>query len=223
VRNRAWILPRYLDCLQKLEYPHRNLEYCFIINDCTDKTPEILEQFSREVSVPVKLVMFNSGSNFSHLRGTYSFPHLARLRNLLLEEFLKSRCDLLFSLDSDILVEPRTLIRLLEDDCDIVSALVCNGHEIGDETIYNVFKWDKNGRLTYLRDFPRDCLFKVDCTGAAYLIKRRVIETYGVRYSAHMGSEDIGFCHSAAKQGIEIYCDGRVEAIHVMKESKSDE
>lgn len=220
VRNRAWILPRYLECLQNLTYPRHNLKYCFIINDCSDRTPEILEQFAWEQPVAVKLITVDLGSKSSHVRGFYSFGHLAYLRNLLLEEFLKTDCDYLFSLDSDILVEPHTLIRLLEDDCDIVSVLVCNGHEVGDKTVYNILNWDEQGNLVYVRDFPRDRLFRVDCTGAAYLIKRRVVETFGVRYSAYMGAEDIGFCQTASRQGIEIYCDGRIEAVHIMKEQR---
>jgi len=67
-----------------------------------------------------------------------------------------------------------------------------------------------------VHQFPRHTIFEVDCTGAAVLIRRKVIENYGVRYSAAFGPEDIGFCLAAAGEGIKIYCDGRIEFDHVM-------
>ena len=218
VRNRAWVLPRYLECLGKVEYPPEKTEYCFVINDCVDETPEILESFASEQRSPVKLIRMDYGHDQGHDRGKYSFARLASLRNLLLEGFLDSDADYLFSVDSDILVPPSALNCLLEDDCDIVSALVCNGHELGNEKIFNILK-RKNGRWMHLLEFPRDKIFQVDCTGAAYLIKRRVIEACGVRYSAALGAEDIGFCHSAGKKGIKIFCDSRVECTHLMREN----
>jgi len=220
IRNRAWILPQYLECLQNFDYPHQNIEYCFIINDCSDKTPQILEQFAFEQSVPVRLITANLDSKRSHVRGAYKFSHLAVLRNLLLYSFLNSNCQYLFSIDSDILASPDTLSRLLEHNCDIVSVLVCNGHELGDEAIYNILNRTEDGRFVHLREFPRDSIFRVDCTGAACLIKRRVIESCKVRYSSNLGAEDIGFCQAAARQGIEIYCDGRIECTHIMNEPK---
>lgn len=218
VRNRAWVLPRYLKNLHQVEYPLKKREYCFIINDCIDATPDMLKQFACQQSCPVRLINYNFGSRTGHRRGEYRFTRLAQLRNLLLREFLQSGCQYLFSVDSDILVPPQALARLVGEQRDIVSALVCNGHELGDEKIYNVLIRNEAGRFIHLKDFPRDRVFQVDCTGAACLISRRVIEQYGIRYSAHLGAEDIGFCQAAAQRGLKIYCDGRLECMHLMKE-----
>lgn len=138
VRDRAWILPSYLENLRRLDYPFDYLNYCFVINDCTDSTPELLTSFARERPDKVNLVVQNLGNRRSrnHRRGYYSFSDLAWLRNTLLTAFLKSNCDYLFSVDSDILVPPLSLSCLLEDNCAIVSALVCNGHEVGDSGSY---------------------------------------------------------------------------------------
>lgn len=216
VRNRAWILPRYLEHISRLEYPRDKLEYCFIINNCTDDTRQILEDFARKQSIPVKLVIADFQDKAGHTRGNYSFNRLAWLRNILLSEFLKSSCGFLFSVDSDILVPPDVLSKLIEDECEIISALVCNGHQVGDKQIFNILNKSKDGTFIHLKEFPRDRTFQVDCTGAAYLIKRKMIEDMGIRYSAEFGAEDIGFCEAAREKGIKIYCDGRLECIHVM-------
>ncbi|NLG32123.1 MAG: glycosyltransferase [Syntrophomonadaceae bacterium] len=218
VRNRAWILPRYLECLCRIEYPKDLIEFCFIINNSIDNTENILQHFARDNSSPVRLIKVDIAEEYAHKRGFYSFKHLAFLRNLLLNEFQNSACQFLFSVDSDILVPPHSLSRLIQNQCDIVSGLVCNGHHLNDSRIYNILNWTDNNRLQHVKDFPRDRLFPVDCTGAAYLISRNVVEGHGIRYSHLMGPEDIGFCMEAAKKGVKIYCDGRIEFIHVMDE-----
>jgi len=234
VRNRAWILPRYLEHLKKLDYPPELLQYCFVINDCDDSTAELMEEFAAEKGIRARLIYadntvpsyrlsFTSSADPSsktpdHCRGRYSLPRLAALRNILLQEFLASDCRYLFSVDSDILVPPPVLTGLLLNDCQVVSALVCNGHQQGDRDIYNILQ-RVGGHYEFIREFPRDRLFPVDCTGAAYLIRRDVIEDYGVTYSAEKGGEDIGFCERAAGQGIRLYCDGRLECQHVMAEN----
>ncbi len=217
VRNRAWILPYYLDCLRRLDNREFEVSYCFVINDCSDASPEILARFAREEPEPVTLVEKNCLYPGGFRRGEYSFSHLANLRNLLLQVFLESNCDYLFSLDSDILVPENTVARLLQDECDIISALVCNGHEIGDPGIYNILQRGREGSYLHIRDFPRNRVFPVDCTGAACLIKRAVIAT-GTRYSGRRGGEDIAFCEAAQARGFSIFCDGRVEGLHYMQE-----
>ncbi|MDD3271046.1 MAG: glycosyltransferase family 2 protein [Syntrophomonadaceae bacterium] len=219
VRDRAWILPRYLDCLEKLNTNTFQPQYCFIINDCSDHSPQILAEFARRQPGLVRLIEKNYDSPGSYRRGQYNFSRLAELRNLLLNAFLQSDGDYLFSLDSDLLVPAGTLTQLLTDDRDIVSALVCNGHEIGDPGIYNILERGSDGSYIHIRDFPRNRVFPVDCTGAAYLIKRTVIAA-GVRYSSQYGGEDIAFCEAAASRGFNIFCDGRVECLHLMREGE---
>jgi len=222
VRNRAWILPRYLKCLSNLDFPSESLRYCFIVNDCIDKTPNLLADFAREKPGQVKIIEQNQGryQSKSHMRGYYLVTHLARLRNILLAAFLESDCGYLFSVDSDILLPPHALNYLLKADCKIISALVCNGHEMGDPGIYNILKHESDGTWRYIRDFPRNRVFEVDCSGACYLLKREVIDRYGIRYSAAYGSEDIGFCQDAAAKGLKIFCDSGVEGEHHMRENQ---
>ncbi len=216
VRNRAWILPEYLQCLEGINYPRDRMQYCFIINDCMDETEAILENFAQSHPEAVRLVIQNSYQQ-GYRRGEYSFRRLAQLRNLLLDEFLHSDCDYLFSVDSDVLVSPHILTDLINDNCDIVSCLVCNGHEVGDVSLYNVLYRNQQGHYLHMKNIPRTGIFRVDCTGAAYLIKRKVISQHGIKYSDIYGAEDIGFCEHASRKGLEIYCDGRMECSHIMR------
>lgn len=217
VRNRAWILPCYLGCLEKLNKEGLEVNFCFIINDCTDASPQILAKFAQKEPGRVSIITKDHRVPGGFRRGEYNFNRLAELRNMLLQAFLHSDGDYLFSLDSDILVPENALNQLLHDNCDVVSALVCNGHELNDPGIYNILRQNANGSYIHIRDFPRDQVFPVDCTGAACLIKRAVIEA-GVCYSGLGGGEDIAFCEMVLARGFNIYCDGRVECQHYMQE-----
>lgn len=216
VRNRAWILPVYLQHLTKLHYPADQVEFCFIINDCTDNTEQILQEFA--AAYPARLLYDYSSLAGGWRRGSYHYGRLAFLRNRLLEAFLTSDCQYLFSIDSDILVPSHSLLQLIQADVDVISALVCNGEEIGDRLFYNIFE-QINNCLLPIRDFSRQGVFPVDCTGAAYLIKKQVIAS-GVRYNACSGPEDIGFCQEVKKHGFSIFCDGRLECRHIMREEE---
>lgn len=216
VRNRAWILPRYLEALDNMDYPHHHREYCFIVNNSTDGTEAILRGFALNSPAQVKITVVNFEDAGGTRRGEYRLKNLAYLRNLLLNEFMLSDCTYLFSVDSDILVPPPALSSLISHKTDIVSALVPNGHLLGDENIYNILSRDQKGNYIHIKDFPRDKIFAVDITGAAYLINKRVIKEGGVRYSAAGGAEDIGFCERAKSLGFKIYCDPRIKCEHVM-------
>lgn len=219
VRNRAWILPRYLEALVLLEHPVQAREYCFVVNDCYDDTEQVLTDFASSQMAPVTIVIDNQHQSADHHRGHYNFKRLAHLRNLLLKAFLASSCDYLFSVDSDILVPPHALTVLLKDGVDIVSALVDNGQTIGRDHIYNVLHRNRNGQLVHMQEIPYQTLFQVTVTGAACLIKRRVIETFSIRYRSQYGAEDIGFCDAAQSSGIGIFCDSRIHCRHIMRES----
>lgn len=215
VRNRAWILPRYLEALEAMDYPHQDREYCFIVNNSTDGTETLLHQFARNAFSPVKICVVNFNHPRGEQRGEYCFKNLAYLRNLLLNQFVLSECSYLFSVDSDIIVPPHALSSLIEHGCDIISALVPNGELLKDGKIFNILRKAGNGRYVHIKDFPREKILEVDVTGAACLIHRRVIER-GARYSDIYGAEDIGFCEEARSLGFKIFCAPFVECEHVM-------
>lgn len=218
VRNRAWVLPTYLAALTQMDHPAEAIEFCFIINDCQDETPGILRDFARSCPGPVRLVEEKHSRPGGYKRGYYSLSRLADLRNRLLGEFLNSSCTHLFSVDSDIILPAFALRQLLADNCPVVSALVCNGHELDDPSLFNVLNQDDKGNYRHIREIPAGVLFPVDCTGAACLIAREVIEKYGVRYRSNKGAEDIGFCEEVRQRGLPIFCDSRIEGLHLMNE-----
>lgn len=215
VRNRAWILPRYLEALEAMDYPAHLREYCFIVNNCVDDTEAILRSWALKNPSQVKILRMDLKNPGGEKRGEYRFKNLAYLRNLLLNQFLLSDCTYLFSVDSDIIVPPHTLSDLISHKCDIISALVPNGKWFKERQAFNILRKEKNGGYVHIKDFFREQLLEVDVTGAAYLIHKRVIEK-GVRYSDIYGAEDIGFCEEARRLGFKIFCAAYLKCEHVM-------
>ncbi len=218
IRNRAWILPDYLQAILNFDYPAELIELCFIVNDCQDSTPAILSDFAAAHENPVYLYYDNQDHSGKHQRGYYNFRRLAHLRNQLITAFLRTDCEYLFSLDSDIIMPPESIMTLLGAQRDIISALVWNGGDIGSHDTYNILKQAENGDYLHIREFPVNGVFEVDCTGAAYLLRRRVLSEFMIRYDADYGAEDIGFCKSAQRAGIKLYCHSGVRGRHFMEE-----
>lgn len=215
VRDREWILPRYLQCLSDLDYPQNQIEYAFIVNDSTDNTLRILQEFAHRSSSPVHITVKDMANRHSSSRGAYNIDNLAILRNSLLKIFLSTKSSHLFSVDSDILVTPDSLKELIKLDLPVVSFLVRNDQHLGELGYYNISQL-QGGHYRPIQDFPRNSLIPVDCTGAGYLIQRWVIEEKGVRYHPHRQGEDIGFCEEARAKGIGIWCHTGLEGTHVM-------
>jgi hypothetical protein len=215
VRNRAWILPAYLKALEALDHPEDQLQFAFILNDCTDASAEILRGFAQQHDV--RLRELNCGDD-QWQRGYYSYTKLARLRNRLLEELLATDAHYLFSVDSDVLVPPHALRRLIQHHKPIVAARVPNdGHLRRRKQGQCNFLRDspEHGRAVHVTDFPPDALIPVDITGAAVLINREVIEA-GCRYHAGATGEDEGFCRHAKQLGYSIWVDTGIICRHCM-------
>ncbi|MFZ5823268.1 MAG: hypothetical protein ACOY94_02800 [Bacillota bacterium] len=213
VRNRAWILPAYLAALEALDYPPERLCFAFIINDSVDQTESILTEFATRR--PTRLVRRDLGHPRWE-RGYYSCKNLALLRNLLLEEALAAGADYLFSVDSDILVPPHSLRRLLRAGKPVVGARVGNDPGAAPGGRCNFLRFDPGRkRMVHLTRFPPDALIPVDVVGAAALIHRPVIEA-GCRYEPAFTGEDEGFCAQVAARGFTLWGDTGLQTIHRM-------
>jgi len=196
VRNRAWILGRHLPAVMQQSV---DKQFCYIVNDCEDDTVEVLEKHG------IPYVTHNLGGEHSHIRGQYSYSNLALLRNILIHEFLKSDCDYLFSIDTDIIIPQGSLQQLISNNMDICSMLIQNHPTMKSHNAMI------GGR--HIHQFSEG-IEPVDLTGAVYLIKRKVVEA-GLRYGNHLIGEDAPFCEQASRLGFGIYVDTRLRPVHV--------
>jgi GT2 family glycosyltransferase len=119
---------------------------------------------------------------------------------------LQGEYDSLLFVDSDMVVPPDLLIRLIEADKDIVSALAFR-RTPGYEPC--IFKECSETDAKFYLDYPKG-LIEVEGVGmACTLIKRKVFETVpGPWFFPHKTlGEDLSFCVRARKAGFKIFCD----------------
>ena len=141
-------------------------------------------------------------------------------RNRMADYAIEAECDRLLFLDSDMQFEPDLFQRLtqrMEEGCDIITGLCFTRAE---PIVPAIFKFDDDGKLVNMLDYPRDSLIEVDACGmAACMIKTDVLksvkEEFGAPFNPAALSEDIAFCIRAKAQGAKIWCDTSVKLGHV--------
>jgi hypothetical protein len=211
VRDRAWILPRYLEHVKRLDLTDIQLSSLFMANDCSDDSERLLRAAGFNVITCNGLPTRTAGS----VRGRYSYAHLANLRNRMIEQFLQTDNEYLFSVDTDILMPAHGLRQLLTHQKPICSMLLCNQQGRRGERAHNIMKRDLAGVFRHMLRWEPGALIRVDLTGAVYLIHRSVLEA-GVRYADFPSGEDIPFCLDAQNKGFTLWCDTSLTPVHVM-------
>lgn len=219
LQNRAWILPSFLNSLQKLEYPKNDIHLAFLDDGSTDNSYNLLQQF-KSIFEPIyyKIDIWRKTSEYQDTREKQrDYQHFADTRNTWLS--MRNEDDyLIFSVDSDILVPPTILSQLIKDQyntrANIVSALIYNGFEV-----YNLATKSKMGHYIHL--FPKtNSIFNVDVTGACMLITRETLDA-GCSFNFHRQGEDVAFCESVYDRFGEgtIFCDTSIQPQHIMEKN----
>lgn len=237
IRNRAWILLEYLTHLQDLNYPRENIAFHFVVNDSTDDTKKMLtiwknyyEKYYRYIrisevnfGVPKDLEEGEGrdGSvKITQTRHNYTYKTLSILRNLILDfADFDETCSYLFSVDSDILVNPETvndLLMVLSTNKDIVGSCISNGG-----CCFNFLPLSGKREIIPENQNP----FEVRLTGACMMVSRKVFSNKKIRYSPENSGEDEGFCKSAKALGFKsyVYVDPRGIQKHIMRKEEKEQ
>ena len=227
VRDRAWILPQFLKCLRDLEYHHKSIILYFLVNNSTDRTEKILDEFQKEYDEQYKKIILSITSNIpvpkdnrtAAVRTEYIYPHLIKLKNTIREEALHEKVDYLLLLESDVLFPPNLLTSLLSHQKDIIVPLIPVTPKEDKFNIMNKEKgkiWGKIPFYEHILDPMFNLLFKIDMGGGIILIKRKVLQKVKWQFN-HIQGEDISFAINCEKENFEIYCDGSIYCQHIME------
>lgn len=240
VRDREYILPYYLNHIYNIDYDRSKINILWVVNNSNDNSYEILKDFKSKYNSEYNKIQIDTinkpnigkDTRKKEPRVDYIYSHLAELRNYVCQN---SNTDYLFSIDSDILVLDKDILKkFISYDKDVISSYIYNGYIFAEETNnkYSPYSFTNamifNGRFD---EFNRPIfevfsknhikkisnrLQKVDITGAIYLIKKQVYKDKNVKYGFYYQGEDIPFCMSAIKNGYKIYCDFGTYSQHLM-------
>ena len=150
--------------------------------------------------------------------------YLPDARNLVHDQFLdRSDAEYLFMLDSDVLVPPTAISKLLKHmerrkDVRIVGGWYKKKSEPYGPVVYhaNGFEGDIAQYQQYGQNEIGEGLEKVDAAGAGcWMVHRSVVEALG-ESPFHMaeGGEDLVFCRKVQKAGFDLFIDWDLAAAH---------
>lgn len=190
----------------------------YIVNNCDEIIPYIS-------SGKYDVINFEHVQEKAHVWETIDLEKMSFLRNKILEYAKNNNYDYVFSVDTDLVLTPETLIKLVETKEDIVSAAFYTHSEIGvwsNSSFYLIPDFDSQDCMERCSDFIRQTmetpgLYPCGMTGACTLISQRVWEA-GVNYDyipyiTHIMTEDRCFCLKAIMAGFQPMVDSRIHGI----------
>ncbi len=207
LRQSVEIFKLYQDSLDNLIIPEGvTVDKFFVVNDCPEVIPYINGDY----------ITFDTHDTYTkteddHIWTTNNLSKMHTLRNITVKRALDGGYDYLFSVDTDLILQPETLQTLLAAKKDIVSELFwtngwCNAWMVDQATGMSK-RWKEPG------------LYQVGMTGACMLVSRRVLEVCDYSpipniYKSLWG-EDRHFCIRAACHGFELWTDTHYPPEHL--------
>lgn len=214
LRQDVRIFREHQESVDRLKLPADvTLDRFYVVNDCPEVIPEIRGGYTT----------VNTGDDYGKTADDHLWTHenLAKmhyLRDLTIFRALGGNYDYLFSVDTDLVLQPDTLAWLLAADKDIVSELFyTNGWANA---------WREGQYTPPEPEWQTPGLYRVGMTGACVLIRRGVLEA-GVDYSPipNLGlwGEDRHFCVRAAVHGFDLWTDTHCQPEHLYTEAAYQE
>ena len=218
LRQETDIFLEYQKGLNALEVPEGYaVSRFFVVNDCREVIPfiENAEWTETETGEAYE----KTGND--HLWTLDLMRKMSGLRNMTIRKMLDGGYDYWFSVDTDIVLDPRTLKTLIEADKDIVSEIFWTQAPSGK---YWCNAWMVDQACGMPEDWKKPGLYRCGMTGALTLVKRKVFEA-GVDYTqipnirTALRGEDRHFCVRAACAGFEMWIDSHCPAEHLYTRS----
>lgn len=253
VRQKHAVLTQFLQGLDDVDKDGFSVSYYFVDDNIDEKSTEALAAFSKTHDTVIvrgnELTNLDQFSKYAisdvkHIWDASSIRKVAYFKDSIITYALENQFDYLFFIDSDIVLDRRTLQQLASRNVEIVS---------------NVFwtQWQPNWQLEpqcfwmpalarqsrapfsppidpeEARQMQRDFfakmripgLYKVDGLGACTLISYSALEK-GVRFqeipNLSLLGEDRHFCVRAGALGIPLYFDTVYPVYHIYREEYLD-
>ena len=221
IRNREKILNEYLESIYNIDYPKESIHLYWIINNSNSEVKNIIKNFKEKnehlyASIGYSIVNTDCAvKDINCCRLGFDqikfYDTVSDLRNRMRSHFLQSGADFLFSIDSDVLVTPDSLRKLISHNKDCVAGLVKNNPFKND---FNYLSFNKELKRFYRKINTESCgIIKVDLTGAAVLLSRDILSRC-FYYVGKSGSDE-GFALEAMNNGFEMFVDCDLRFQHV--------
>ncbi len=247
IRQRATVLSEFLRGLEELELTGLDVGYMFIDDNVEEESSALLNDFAQKHNN----VILKKSAEYSvtddheydtsnqHVWKTVLIKRIIAYKNSIISYARDNGYDYLFFVDSDIIMNPKTIKHLMSRNVDIVSNVFWTQWNIPgklypqvwlqDESTYNIRDWERQYTklevVQKMDDFFAQMripgLYKVGGLGACTLLNRKSIES-GVSFdlidNVSFWGEDRHFCVRARVLGLDLYVDTVYPAYHIYRE-----
>lgn len=244
IHQKPAILSYFLFSLRSLNKEGLQVEYLFFDDNLERESSELLKAFQQEVE-GVEIVQSTDRRLYVRNEETHYWnddlvDKVAEMKDQLIEHALDRGVDALFLVDSDLMLVPQTLRRLLDAKKDIVSNIFWTKWKpqtpelpqvwVADE--YSFSRQHKNGAADsteakqraaqFLAQLRVPGLYEVGGLGACTLISANALQK-GVRFrrmhNLSFWGEDRHFCIRAVALGLQLFVDTHLPAFHIYRDS----
>lgn len=224
VRQDPNIFRAHLEAIDRLWLPSGwEAARYYVVNDC----PEVVPLLG-----PGEYEVIDTGDPYLRTEATHhwsssNLDKMARLRNRMREVVLEGGWDWYLLVDSDVVVSPWTLVRLLSTGHRIVANIYWTEYRPGSG-VYWPNCWDYGQAIIEdVRRWIPPGVYEVGGTGACCLIHRSVYEA-GVDYTPipalrQLWGEDRWFSVRAQCAGFRLWIDTREPVLHLYRREIYDE
>ncbi len=247
VRQKPAVLEHFLQGLLRLDTSGLEVEYFFIDNNDDASASQMLCAFAQRANAPVHRLRLPVAEAYHRTEAYHQWTEsliwrLAAMKDGVLNAAREHGFDYAFLVDSDLVLHPQTLQRMVACRRDIVSQVFWTVWtpdkpplpNVWYADFYNLYRarrrqelnTDEQRRrteafLSALAFYPG--LYRVSGLGACTLISRRAIES-GVGFSELRGctlaGEDRHFCLRAESLGFPLLADSTLPPLHLYRESE---
>lgn len=187
-KNKAHVLPEYLNSISSLDYDKKLITVYINTNNNTDKTKEILEEWIAQNRAAYHFIIYEHHTAIDdaitnpHEWTTTRFKLLGSIRNKSLQQAKEHNCQYYFVVDCDNFIAPNTLKELIFANKPIVAPLLKAIPE-ADDIYSNYFcAIDERGYYhphpDFIKILQREIVgtFPVPVVHCTYLIQSNYIE-----------------------------------------------
>lgn len=242
IHQKPNILREFLISLKELKKDELDIQYCFIDDNSIKESSLILVNF-KEQERKVTILKNNDTSvyicdDYTHIWSNELIQKVSKFKNLIIQRAIKENFDYLFLIDSDLILHPNTLKRLVSLNKEIISNIFWTKWQpdsyeqpqVWLKDTYTLYDSEGGVGITeaealkkssdFLEMLKKPGTYKVGGLGACTLISKSALSkgvNFDKIYNISFWGEDRHFCVRAAVLGIQLYVDTYYPAHHIYR------
>lgn len=242
IHQKPDILREFLISLKELKKDELDIQYCFIDDNSIMESSLILAKFKEEEK-KVTILKNNNTSlyicdDYTHRWSNELIEKVSKFKNIIIQRAIKENFDYLFLIDSDLILHPNTLKRLVSLNKEIISNIFWTKWQpdsyeqpqVWLKDTYTLYDSEGGVGLTeaetlkksseFLEMLKKPGTYKVGGLGACTLIYKSALNkgvNFNKIYNISFWGEDRHFCVRAAVLGIQLYVDTYYPAHHIYR------